>query len=959
MDKFNSTAVKFLLTVLLFTVSFSGAFSKAALLSETQDGQPGIHGFVLDSYTLEPIIGASVIIDGTYTGTATGADGGFSFTNLQPGSYRLYIKMITYKEFFSDEIVLRDGQRVEMEIQLTEEDNMLDNIVVVAHMPVGTDAGLLNRMRASNVVASGVSSQQISRTQDKDASEVVKRIPGISIIDDKFVVVRGLNQRYNNTWINGSPAPSSDADSRAFSFDIIPSSQIENIMVVKTPAAEYPADYSGGFVMVRTRIAADDNNNQISYGTGINDKTHFRDFNYLKGSGTDILGFDNGLRDLKNVPSNLLNTDTETIDRITKTGFNNDWRIRSHHPLADQKFNAAANRSFGLRSGDKLNMALALNYSLTSKTILDMENSLYGVYDANNDSPNQKFSYKDDQYTTDARLGGMANFAYTRRGKDGKSSHVYEFRNMVNQLGRNRYTLREGWRNVSGYYDQQQEEIYYQSRLSYNGQFSGQHILGTVADDRIDWNIGYAYSNRYQPDRRIIEKQKDPSNGVYDYEIKPSSVSRIYTWLDENGVSGSVNYRRNFTIGSLEGINFRSGLLADYKSRKYRTRDFLYVWSINSDKIGQGFGELPLTEIFSSKYLGTDAVYIQDDTDNTNNYDGTHAVYAAYAAVNVPVGRFNIYAGARFERSDMQITSFTQVGTDKTAKKNYVNNNIFPSFNASYDIDANSLLRFAYGMTVNRQEFRELSTSTYFDFEMFSFITGSPDLKQATVQNIDMRYELYPSSGETVSFALFYKYFKNPIEWSYVDAGGSYQYFFTNALDARTYGIELDIRKNLGFIGMRDFLFTLNTAVMKSNVHFEDSSQDHDRPMQGQSPYLINGGLFWQQRKGLVSAGVMYNRIGKRIVGLGRVESADGSNFNNNIPDMYEMPRDAIDVTLGVKLSKVFDLKGAARDILAQKVVYMQEPRFMDAAGKIHKRKQYPRSYKPGRSFSLTLTATF
>ncbi|MCC8036065.1 MAG: TonB-dependent receptor [Rikenellaceae bacterium] len=958
MDKFR-TLIKTIFLFGLFTVTPARAFTSSLTLTETRESGPGIYGVVLDSHTLEPIAGASVIIDGTYSGTSTDGEGSFSFSGLQPGTYRLQIRMLTYKEFFSDEITLRAGQRVEMEVMLTEDVSTLDNIVVVAHMPVGTDAGLLNRMRASNVVASGVSSQQIARTQDKDASEVVKRIPGISIIDDKFVIVRGLSQRYNNTWINGTPAPSSDADSRAFSFDIIPSSQIENIMVVKTPAAEYPADYSGGFVMVRTRIATEKNNGQVSYGTGINDKTHFRTFRYLKGSGTDFLGFDNGLRDLNRVSSKLDNTDRDAIDRATKTGFNNDWKIRSRKPLPDQKLNAAVNQSYALESGDRINMALAFNYSLTSKTLLDMENSQYGVYDATNDRSIRLFSYKDDQYTTDARLGGMANFSYVRKGRGGQSSHTYEFRNMVNQLGRSRYTIREGEQNVSGLYYQQKEEIFYQSRLSYNGQFSGDHILGTAADDRIDWTVGYFYSNRNQPDRRLIDRQKNPTNEVYEYAIEPATVSRVFTWLDEQGASGAVNYKHNFRFGTIEGVNFRAGLFADYKTRKYRIRDFDYVWDNNSSLIGKGFGELPLTEIFSDQCLGRDGIYIQDQTDNTNNYDGRHFVGAAYAAMNVPIGRFNIYAGVRFERSDMQITSFVQTGTNKTSDEDYIYNNLFPSFNASYDINEKSLVRAAYGMTVNRQEFRELSTSTYFDFEMFSFITGSPDLKQAIVHNADLRYEYYPSSGEVVSIAAFYKYFRNPIEWSFVDAGGSYQYFFTNAIDATTYGLELDLRKNLGFMGMSDFFITLNAAVMRSRVHFEDDSRNHNRPMQGQSPYLINGGLFYQQRHGLFSAGVLYNRIGKRIVGLGKVESSSGDSFNNNIPDMYELPRDLIDVTFGVKLNRTFDLKGAARDILAQKVVYLQEPKFMDSLGKIHKRKQYPRSFRPGRSYTLTLTATF
>ncbi len=954
----NKDLLRKTLSVLSALLLLHSADLRAGSVTETEDGVPGIYGIVLDSHSMEPVIGASVILSGTYTGTATDAHGHFSFPGLRPGEYALEIRMLSYKDFISDGITLRQGQRVEIEVQLTEEVSTLDNVVVVAHMPVGTDAGLLNRMRASNVVASGVSSQQIARTQDKDASEVVKRIPGISIIDDKFVIVRGLNQRYNNTWINGTPAPSSDADSRAFSFDIIPSSQIENIMVVKTPAAEYPADYARGFVMVRTRIATEKNNYQISYGTGINDKTHFKDFYYLKGSGTDFLGFDNGLRDLKNVPAKILDTDIEIIDRVSRNGFNNDWQIRKRNPLPDQKLNMALNNSYGLKNGERLNMALALNYSLISKTITDMQNSQFGVYNATNDAPNERFSYTDNVYTNDARLGAMANFSYTNRGDNGRVS-MYEFRNMVNQLGQNRYTNREGTRNISGLYHEYHEEFLYQSRLAYNSQLSGDHMFGTAAEDRLDWNVGYAYSNRYQPDRRKIEKQKDETNNIDEYTINPGKVERIYTWLDEHGGSGSVNYKRNLNIGVLTGINFRAGLFADYKTRKYRTRDFAYTWNLNSQILPVGIGSLPLDEIFTQQYLGNDGIHIQDNTKNTNNYNAENLISAAYVAVNIPVDKFNIYAGLRFERTDITVTHYLQAGTDVNEKKDYDYNNLFPSFNASYDINENSLLRAAYGMTVNRQEFRELSTSTYYDFDIFSFVTGNPDLKQATIHNADLRYELYPSSGEVISVAVFYKYFRNPIEWTYIDAGGSYQYSFSNANSATTYGIEIDLRKNLAFMGLRDLLFTMNAAVMRSRVKFEDKSQDHNRPMQGQSPYLVNGGLFYQHKQGLFSAGVLYNRIGKRIVGLGKVQSSDGESFNNNLPDMYELPRDAVDVLAGVKLSRIFDLKFAARDILAPKVVYRQEPKFLDSNGKVQTRKQYPRSYKPGRSFSLTLNATF
>ena len=327
--------------------------------------------------------------------------------------------------------------------------------------------------------------------------------------------------------------------------------------------------------------------------------------------------------------------------------------------------------------------------------------------------------------------------------------------------------------------------------------------------------------------------------------------------------------------------------------------------------------------------------------------------------MNLPLGRFNIYTGVRFEQSTTTLTSYISDVNFKTARERYTYTNPLPSVNATYSLNPQSLLRLAYGMSVNRPEFRELAPSTYYDFDMFSFITGNPELKQATIQNIDLRYELYPSNGELVSVSLFYKRFRNPIEWNYVDAGGSYQFSFENAESADNYGVEVDIRKDLGFIGLKNFMTTINAAWIKSNVHFSKNSLEHDRPMQGQSPYLINAGLFYQNEKIGLSVGTLYNRIGKRIVGVGRLSTSSGDNFNNNIPDMYELPRNAVDLTFSKRIYKGLEIKGGIKDILAEPVEFRQFPQFKDTDGVIHNRSQVTKKYYPGRQFSLSLSATF
>ena len=252
-----------------------------------------LRGSVTDKVTNEPLIGAVIQISGTTTGAITDLDGNFELAGLRNGTYKLMVSYVSYKTLTLEVSV--NGMS-EINITLAPDNQQLGEVVVVAEAKKNTENALITRQRTSLVMQTGVSAQQITKTQDKDASEVIRRVPGISIIEEKFVMVRGLSQRYNNVWINNSAVPSSEADARAFSFDIIPSSQLDNMLVVKSPAPEYPADFSGGFILVNTKDVPNSNLFNISVGGSMNDQTHFKNFQYNKGSGTDFLGFDNGLR---------------------------------------------------------------------------------------------------------------------------------------------------------------------------------------------------------------------------------------------------------------------------------------------------------------------------------------------------------------------------------------------------------------------------------------------------------------------------------------------------------------------------------------------------------------------------------------------------------------------------------------------------------------------------------------
>ena len=330
-----------------------------------------LKGNVIDKKSHETLIGAVVTVEGSNIKAITDIDGNFQLKGLKKGTYTLYINYVGYKPQRIDGVRVTDASAEDaLSIAMLPDEQQLKEVVVTAVERRSTDAAMIQVAKNSPVIVSNVSAQEISRTQDTNAGEVIRRVPGVSLIDDKFVMVRGLSQRYNNVWVNGGAVPSSEADSRAFSFDIIPSSQIDNLTIVKSPSAEYPADYSGGFIIVNTKEIPNENSLTFSVGGNWNTSTVFQRFYYAKGSATDILAFDNGLRSLRGGIDTSLhplldatgNKVGDNLYDLRGNGLNNDWRIKSRKPIGDIKLAASLAHRWNL-SGRTLGLLAALNYT--------------------------------------------------------------------------------------------------------------------------------------------------------------------------------------------------------------------------------------------------------------------------------------------------------------------------------------------------------------------------------------------------------------------------------------------------------------------------------------------------------------------------------------------------------------------------------------------------------------------
>ncbi len=248
-----------------------------------------VKGTIKDKQNNEPLTGATVIVSENSKGAAADIDGNYNI-ELPAGIYTLTVRYIGYKTIVKDTLEVPEKGEIILDFLMDGDSHTLGEVSVTAVARRNTETAQVQEQKRSLVVQTGVSAQQIARTQDKDASEVIRRVPGVSIIDEKFVMVRGLSQRYNNVWLNGGAVPSSEADSRAFSFDILPSSQLDNMVIVKSPAPEYPADFTGGFILVNTKQLPENNGFNVSVGLGANDRTHFRSFTASQGCGMDWLG---------------------------------------------------------------------------------------------------------------------------------------------------------------------------------------------------------------------------------------------------------------------------------------------------------------------------------------------------------------------------------------------------------------------------------------------------------------------------------------------------------------------------------------------------------------------------------------------------------------------------------------------------------------------------------------------
>ncbi len=897
-------------TVLIF------AFLLCSTLLMAQTGT--IRGTLKDSKNNEDLIGATVLIDGTTTGAATDINGFFSISKVPVGKVKLVLNYVGYRKKEIADVTVEADKITEINALMDDEARLLQEVKVVGARQTNTEVSVLSEIKASQNIVSGISSQQIARSLDRDAAQVVKRVPGITIVGDRFITIRGLNQRYNNVMLHNAFTPSMETDVKAFSFDVIPSGQIDRLLIYKTPSADLPGEFAGGIVKIFTKNIPDQNSVTLDYSLGLRQGTTFQDFQASKQGENYWTSFNNGYLDLpKSFPKDIRAVgNNPALIELAGRSLRNEWIPVASKATPDQRVSLTGN--FKMQLGKiKIGNITTVNFSET-RLYTDAQRNDYNIGSGN--EIETLFEYDDKAYSRNNRVGILHNW-----GVRFNDNHSIEFKNLFNQISNGRYVLRTGQDIAQNYRPNNHsfDQIY---RGIYSGQLTGKHEFNNDKTT-VDWVVGYNNSYRDQPDyKRYRSDVVDATTGRTEIYIPVGQaqayfLGRFNSTMKENGYTGAVNFTHKLTTKS-EGkdIELKFGGFYEFKDRSFKARNLGYVR-------GGNFSPSLLTTDINTLFQNIrndGGIRLDEQTNPNDSYKASNALIAGYGMINVPLTKkFNAIAGVRVENNRQQMNSAFLGGAAAKVDNNITS--VLPSANLTYNFNEKTLLRAAYGMTVNRPEFRELAPFSFFDFDFNVVYEGNPALKIAKVQNMDLRWEHYPTPSELISVAAFYKYFNTPIE-STVDLGstgaGSKTFITNNAESAFSAGLEIEIKKGLGSLVPSSRLLQktsllFNTALIYSRVRLGGNGfgQSDNRPLQGQSPYIVNVGLNYNDTKKDFQLNLLYNVIGRRIIAVGF----------EAYPDLYEMPRNVVDLTFSKGISQRLSIKGGVQDLLNQPWRIMQD----------------------------------
>ena len=882
----------------------------------------------------EALIGVTIFLksDKAVT-TKSDVEGRFVFNIDIKKEYALTFSYVGYKEKTVPGIIANTSdEELTFDVLLEESGKKLADVVVSATRS-GNKGETVNALIAfqknTNTVASVISSETIKRSPDRNTAEILKRTPGASIQEGKFIIIRGLADRYNQAMLNGVLLTSTEPDRKTFSFDLFPSQIIDNIIINKAFVPELPGEWAGGLIQVNTKDIPNKNFFNIQIGTSVNSMVTGKDFYKDKGGKTDWLGIDDGTRSLPAGYTTKSNFDTSSLAAKTALGktMSNNWspEMITAKPNVSLQMNGGFS---GTLFGKKIGGIIGVNYANAYR----FQDNINNQNQLSNTGLTPFIELKDNKYINDINMGAIAGMSIFL-----SPLNKISYKAIVNVKTSNTFNQRTG----SDYSRQdlvKGNEFTFGQNVFFTNQLNGEHSITQKL--KFNWYGAFNILDSYTPDQRRIMYTKtigstDPYVLNISNTLSQQSGSRIFQTLSDYIYTGGgdVTYK-------IKQQTIKAGYMIQVKDRLYDAQLFAIFLPTDNPALRL----LDASSAFTASNFGTGS----DNKFAFNSIQNRGFRYLANTILNAGYLQFDnklsdalrVVWGLRVEDFDQLIGSVKKWDSRHTYSKV---TDYLPGVNATLKLTQKANLRLTGSQTVIRPELRELSRLTIYDFELNASVSGTPTLKRTKITNFDIRYELYPQAGEMFTVGVFYKNFENPIESIYSEgSGGASLFSFQNAAKATAFGFELEGRKKLN----KHFTIQANGSYINSKL--KDKNLNLTRALQGQSPYLINAGLLYDVFEKGFNMTVLVNQVGKRIYLVGELQAGAGA------PDVYENPRALVDFQMSKKFANnKAEVKFTVSDILNQRQIFYQNSNSNTNYDKSTDGLRFSRQY--GTTFGVTI----
>lgn len=914
-----------------------------------------LRGQALSAENGQAVVGARIYVSGTPIELKTD-DQGFYQIELAPGDYAVSILHPDFSTQTIDQITIGSKVELEKNFELTPAGLELEEFVVIVPHIEGSLASVIEERRNSASVTDVLGADQIAKTGDSSAAGALKRVTGLTLVDGKFIYVRGMGERYSSTLLNGATVPSPDPTRRVVPLDLFPTSVVSNIAVQKSFSVSMPGEFGGGTVDLRTRGIPDAGFLKFTAKMAYLDGTTWSDGLTYDGGSRDWTGFDDGSRQLPgDISDALANTRLREATRFNPEGFTQEEiqqfgqsLNRGWDPSIEQ---IGPNYSLGLSFGDRYELNgfdLGFRSALGYKNNWDNSTEIRREYTASlDDNEDILLSIRKDNILETTQREISANAFFTAEIAHGEGQHLQLTSLYVRQT-EDEARIEEGInRSLGSDSSIRRTRLLWEEKDLFANQLSGSHLISYLNGFKLDWQYTQARARRYAPNERNFRFDDIDGTGDFEYSTFGDSNNIIFSNLRDDSKDALI--RASLPI---QFADFYDGLISFGVSRLTRDRDsnirrFKYL-------LGRtGLSEIDLVDdsldnILTDENIQPGWFNLSESTQQSDAYTAAQTVRSRYLELDSTLFEdFRLTVGARQEKNQQTVINVPRLIPDaEPVEASLETSDTLLASALTWQITDKQQFRISYGDTLTRPDFRELSDSPFRDPVTDIDTIGNPELQPTEIRNLDVRWEWYPAQGETFSLAWFKKDFTNPIE-TILLPGENLLLTLANADSAVNQGYEIEGRKSLSFVSNwldQDWLnmvyISSNVAIIESEIILAEGTAqaqtNQSRPLQGQSPYTFNFQIGYDNEEKGINATLVFNTFGERITSVG----VSGK------PDIYEQAFNQLDFVYRQKLNDKLSIDLQLKNIL-------------DSLAETTQGDEITRSYHKGRALSLSFSYQF